>query len=224
MNRIISSVVFTLIFIQAFGQAILPDGFCYADEKVMHLKTDLRYHGMNNFLGRQVKAYENARAIMTCAAAEALDKAARELAKSGLGFIIYDAYRPQTAVNDFVQWAQDDKDTIQRRAYYPRLRKNQLFPLGYISSKSAHTRGSTIDLGLYYLESGEVLDMGSPFDFFGVESHHDYTVLSKNQKSNRKLLKNVMSRYGFRSYEKEWWHYTLRKEPFPYTSFDFPVK
>ena len=115
-------------------------------------------------------------------------------------------------------------DTLMKQQYYPEVNKRHLFKKGYISSKSGHSRGSTVDLTIIRLETGEELDMGSPYDFFGVSSHITYEKLTKQQKKNRQLLQTVMRKHGFRPYSKEWWHFTLRGEPFPKTFFDFPVK
>ncbi len=220
-------IVYFLLWTQvptAAPPTSLPEGFCYAETIVNHLKLDLRYYTTRNFLGRRVKSYEANRAIMTCAAAEALRQATKELLIDSLAFILYDAYRPQSAVDDFVAWSKLAVDTVQKQNYYPSYDKTQLFPLGYISSRSAHCRGSTLDIGLYDLRTNKELDMGSPFDFFGEPSHHDFQQLTKQQLSNRATLKNIMTAYGFRSYAKEWWHYTLNSEPFPETSFNFPIR
>ena len=202
----------------------LPEGFSYINDVSPTIQSELRYCYNNNFMGVPVNGYEENTLIATTATAKALKKVQDELALKKLGLKIYDAYRPQTAVNHFVKWARVMSDTIMKKQYYPEVNKRHLFKKGYISSKSGHSRGSTVDLTIINLETGEELDMGSPYDFFGVLSHITYENLSDHQKENRQLLQTVMKKHGFRSYSKEWWHFTLRGEPFPKTFFDFPVK
>ena len=144
----------------------------------------------------------------------------------GLGIKIFDAYRPQKAVNHFIRWSKIEEDTINKTKYYPELKKKLLFELGFIAKKSGHSRGSTIDLTLVYLEGnnkGKEVDMGSKWDFFGDISNYNYPHLSKKQKYYRKLLRETLLSSGFIPYEKEWWHFTLNKEPFPKTYFNFIV-
>jgi len=202
----------------------LPEGFSYINDVSPTIQSELRYCYNNNFMGAPVNGYEENILIATTPAAKALKKVQDELALKKLGLKIYDAYRPQTAVNHFVKWARVMSDTIMKKQYYPEVNKHHLFKKGYISSKSGHSRGSTVDLTIINLETGEELDMGSPYDFFGVSSHITYENLSDHQKENRQLLQTVMKKHGFRPYSKEWWHFTLRGEPFPKTFFDFPVK
>ena len=184
---------------------------------------DIRYASDNNFVGRPIDGYETAKLVMTQEAAEALMQVEQQLKKSGYGLKIFDTYRPQRAVNQFKAWATIPQDTLTKKDFYPHQDKSKLFQLGYISSRSGHSRGSTIDLTLYHLESKKEVDMGAPYDFFGEISHHDYQHLSNRQIENRKLLKRIMYRYGFIAYSKEWWHYTLHNEPYPNKYFDFIV-
>ncbi|MGE0666774.1 MAG: M15 family metallopeptidase [Sphingomonadales bacterium] len=205
----------------------LPDGFVHADEVAPGLVLDLRYVGTDNFVGERVDGYEAARVVLTAAAAEALRQVQEELAGFGLGLKIFDAYRPTQAVAHFVRWSSLPDDPDAKRAYYPDIDKAKLFKEGYVATRSSHSRGSTVDLTLVVVgEDGGVtdLDMGTPFDFFGPESWPDYTELTGEQRSNRLLLKLVMERHGFKPFDKEWWHFTLRDEPFPDTYFDFPVR
>ena len=111
-----------------------------------------------------------------------------------------------------------------KKQYYPKVNKRNLFKLGYIASKSGHSRGSTVDLTIVSLPNNKELDMGSPYDFFGIASHVTYNKLKPHQQNNRLLLQKIMNKHGFRSYKNEWWHFTLRNEPFPKTYFDFSVK
>jgi zinc D-Ala-D-Ala dipeptidase len=197
----------------------------YVDEVVPDILSELRYTGKNNFLGRPVEGYENPRLILTERAAVALKKVQGELIKEHDFMLkIFDAYRPQRAVDDFVKWSRDHEDTVMKKQFYPELDKKDLFPLGYIASRSGHSRGSTVDLTLVNILDCKEVDMGSPYDFFGDISHHGTRKINETQTAHRELLRSLMKKYGFRSYRQEWWHYTLDGEPFPDTYFDFPIK
>ena len=136
---------------------------------------------------------------------------------------VFDAYRPAAAVKNFVLWGLEDTDIRMKPFFYPDLDKEELFMRGYIASRSSHSRGSTVDLTLFDMRTGKELDMGSPFDYFSEVSHPDYTGITKEQYDNRMLLRNAMLRNGFEPFDCEWWHFTLRDEPFPDTYFEFPV-
>lgn len=201
----------------------LPDGFVYVDEIVPGLFVDLKYCSRDNFLGEPVDGYVSPRVIATEPAARALRGVQEELNRFGLGLHVFDAYRPQRAVEHFIRWAKDESDTGTRQAFYPGRRKQQLFDEGYISRKSSHTRGSTFDLTAAVLDDGTPLDMGTAFDFFGPESWPEWRGASQAQKANRLLLRGIMGKHGFDPHDYEWWHFTLADEPFPDTYFDFPV-
>ena len=188
-------------------------GFVFLDEVLTHAVYDVRYASDHNFVGQNIEGYYIDRIVITEPAAQALKSIEERLYKLGYGLKVFDAYRPQTAVNHFIDWAKDPTDTLTKQEFYPDQDKKYLFQLGYISTRSGHSRGSTIDLTLYHLKDQKEVDMGSPYDFFGEISHHDYTKITKAQLKNRFLLKTIMSDGGFRSYSKEWWHYTLREEP-----------
>ncbi len=205
----------------------LPKGFVYADETIPDLRLDLRYAGSHNFVGKPVDGYLKQRCIMTRAAAEALKKVQEELRPFGLGVKVFDAYRPQKAVDHFVRWAHDLKDTRTKQEFYPDVDKKNLFRDGYIAAKSGHSRGSTVDLTIVSLageDAGRELDMGSGFDFFGLPSWPDSSQISAPSRAHRLLLRLVMEKHGFRPYAQEWWHFTLKNEPWPETYFDFPVQ
>ncbi|HHW12711.1 MAG TPA: M15 family metallopeptidase [Firmicutes bacterium] len=202
----------------------LPEGFVYVDEVIPDIVQELRYYGSNNFTGRPVAGYNANRAILTVAAAQALQRVQQELKTKGLGLKIFDGYRPVRAVNDFLQWGKDPRDQKMKEQYYPDLEKSELFKRGYIASRSAHSRGSTVDLTIIRLETGEELDMGSPFDFFGPISRHNSPLITEEQAKNRRLLRDLMVKHGFVPYEEEWWHYRLKNEPFPNTYFDFVIE
>ena len=203
--------------------AQVPPGFAYVKDMIPSIQVDLRYFSQQNFLGTQVDGYKKNIAILTIEATQALKNVQNELFHENLSILIYDGYRPQVAVNHFVRWSRDLKDTLQKKQFYPNIQKQYLFREGYISSKSGHSRGSTLDVTLVDLTTGEALDMGSSFDFFGLQSWFQYNSLSDKQKSNRMRLRNIMLKYGFAYYEKEWWHFTLRNEPFPDVYFNFNV-
>ena len=146
-----------------------------------------------------------------------------DLKHFGYGVKIFDAYRPQKAVNHFSRWSTND-DVLMKDLFYPNIEKRALFKKGYIASRSGHSRGSTIDLTIIDLKTKEELDMGTSYDFFGIESSYDYSGLTYEQNSNRLLLYSVMKKYGFKSLKSEWWHFTLENEPFPDTYFNFNVE
>jgi D-alanyl-D-alanine dipeptidase len=202
----------------------LPDGFVYIDEIIPEIVVELRYAGNDNFLGRPVDGYESDRCIITADAAYALKRAQAALKKFGLGLKIFDAYRPQRAVDHFGRWSEDAKDTKMKQQYYPSVKKSELFDKGYLGKKSRHTKGSTVDLTLIDLDSGKEIDMGSPWDFFDEKSHGEYRNITEQQRANRLLLRFVMIEFGFYEYSKEWWHFTLVNEPFPDTVHDFVIR
>lgn len=202
----------------------LPKGFVYVKEYIPDIKLDIRYAGSNNFVGKPVKTYHKPVAILSKPAAEALKKVQKDLMQQDYCLKIFDAYRPQSAVNHFIEWARNPADTLNKARFYPEVAKKDLFELGYIASKSGHSRGSTIDLTIVDVKTGKELAMGSTYDFFGNISHHNTDKITKEQKANRSLLKRTMIKNGFRPYPEEWWHYTLRDEPYPETYFNFPVQ
>ncbi len=201
-----------------------PEGFVYVGEAAPGVVVDARYFGENNFVGARIDGYLAPRAILSEPAARALRAANESLAAQGLGLKVFDAYRPQQAVDHFVRWAADLSDKKTKAEYYPRVPKNELFARGYIAEKSGHTRGGTVDLTIVRLSGGGELDMGSPFDFFGEESAVDYPNITPEQRRNRGLLQKTMRAHGFKPYPQEWWHFTLRNEPHPNTYFNFPIR
>ncbi|WP_405112569.1 M15 family metallopeptidase [Paenibacillus sp. FSL K6-1217] len=202
----------------------LPGGFVYLDEVIPSAQYEIRYYSENNFTGTKVDGYKAPLAIFTKTAAAALKKVSEDLEQKGYILRIYDAYSPQQAVNHFVRWSQDAADLKMKPQYYPKLDKRNLFKLGFIAKKSGHSRGSTIDLTLAHRSTGKLVDMGSPYDFFGEISYYNTTLISSTQHESRKLLKDAMTKQGFKPYVKEWWHFTLIKEPYPKQYFNFPVE
>jgi len=205
------------------SQNKLSKGFDYVHNTIPDIQLELRYFGSDNFIGKPIDGYNKNVAILSIEAIKALKSVQDELRLYNLSIKIFDCYRPQQAVNHFVRWAKQLNDTVNKQKFYPKVKKGHLFEEGYISSKSGHTRGSTIDMTLVDLDSGEELDMGSPWDFFGPESWVANLELTAQQRANRMLLQTIMRKHGFKYYTKEWWHFTLREEPFPDTYFDFPV-
>ncbi len=206
----------------AFGQE-RPAAFVDAATVVPGLILDMRYAGSHNFVGRPIDGYDAPRCLLTKAAADALAEVARDLAPRGLVLKVFDCYRPTRAVANFVHWARDFDDDVGKKEFYPDVDKRTLFQKGYISSRSGHSRGSTVDLALARAD-GHELDMGTPFDFFSPLSWPAAAGVSGEAKANRALLAAAMRQRGFRPYQKEWWHFTLSHEPFPDAYFDLPVK
>jgi zinc D-Ala-D-Ala dipeptidase len=201
-----------------------PAGFVDAADAVEGLVVDLRYFGTNNFVGAPIDGYERPRCWLTRQAAAALARVQRDLAHRGLGLKVYDCYRPARAVAHFIRWAKVPEDGRTKAEHYPELDKSKLLAGGYIGMRSAHSRGSTVDLTLVRRADGRALDMGTPFDFFDPRSWPSDTTVNPTQRANRMLLREVMMRRGFRPLRTEWWHFTLANEPFPRTLFDFPVR
>lgn len=220
---VIINLILLGVFV-SFQNKKIPENFVYAEQVIPNIEVDMRYAGTNNFIGKPVEGYQKQKAILTKPAAEALKKVQAELEAKGYSLKIFDAYRPQRAINQFKKWAADPVDTTMKAFYYPEVQKKDLFNLGYLSSRSGHSRGSTIDLTLVDKKTGKEVDMGGAYDYFGEISSHNYPHITTQQIKNRELLKSIMGKFGFRPYTKEWWHYTLRQEPFPDTYFDFVIE
>jgi len=199
-----------------------PDAFVEVTALVPDALLDIRYYSAFNFVGSRIDGYSAPIAMLARPAAEALARAASAARERGYVLRVFDAYRPQAAVDHFVRWAEDLSDQALKNVFYPEVDKSLLFAQGYIASKSGHSRGATVDLTLVARLSGRELDMGSPFDFFGPISHHGAKGLTREQAANREILKSLMEAAGFRPYAEEWWHYTLADEPYPDTYFNFP--
>ncbi|NMD05229.1 MAG: M15 family metallopeptidase [Deltaproteobacteria bacterium] len=223
-------------------------GFVDIREIIPQIELDIRYYGSHNFLGERVDGYLAPKCILTKEAAQALLNVQRDLEPFGFTLKIYDCYRPQRAVDYFVRWAKEIENTKTKKEFYPTVDKQNLFKDGYIDSKSSHSHGSTVDLTIVplpvpeqeeyipgqklcvcYLTSEKrfkdnSIDMGTGFDCFHELSHTANKKISRQQKINRLLLKTLMEKHGFKNYELEWWHYTLKNEPYPNTYFDFPVE
>lgn len=202
----------------------LPQGFVYVAEVAPEILQDMRYCGHNNFTGGPVPGYEAPTAILSHKAAMALKAVNDDCLALGYVVKVFDAYRPQRAVDYFIAWSQTPETGSAKAAFYPNIDKAQLFKQGYLARKSGHSRGGTVDLTLADKDSGVELDMGSPFDYLDPRSHFDAGHLNAEQIYNRNLLRTLMEKHGFEPYNKEWWHFTLKDEPFPQTYFDFEVR
>ena len=219
--------------------------FVYITDVVPDAILEIRYYGTYNFVGTRIDGYLAPTALLTRRAADSLKAVSDDVIRLGYRLKIYDAYRPQMGVDHFVRWAADVADTTMRRYFYPDVDKSRLFELEYIMAKSGHTRGSTVDLTLFDMTTEKEVDMGGTFDWFGPESHPDFCgnpetgqYTGDNSKSpvnpkrsitpeqfhNRMILRDAMLRHGFKPLDSEWWHFTLKDEPYPDTYFTFPVK
>ena len=233
MNALVKLFIFALMLSLGAGLPALAEkgvrlsddasDFVLLSDAVPDAILEIRYYSTYNFIGDRVDGYEEPIALLTKEAAQALKAASDEVKQLGYRLKIYDAYRPQMAVDHFVRWAGDEGDTRMQAYFYPQLQKSQLFPQGYIARHSGHSRGSTVDLTLFDMASGKEVDMGGPFDYFGALSHPDFKGVTPEQYANRMLLRDVMVKHGFKPLNTEWWHFTLRDEPFEDTYFTFPV-
>ena len=219
--------------------AVSSDGseyFVTLTDAVPDAILEIRYFSTYNFVGRRIDGYVEPTALMTKVAADSLRAVSDDVKALGYRLKVYDAYRPQMAVDHFLRWAADIPDTLMKRYFYPDVDKSLLFEQEYIAAKSGHTRGSTVDLTLFDMQTEKELDMGGTFDWFGLESHPDFggnpdtmeylpnDEITAEQFAHRMILRQAMMRHGFRPISSEWWHFTLDNEPFPDTYFNFPVK
>ncbi len=201
-----------------------PAGFVSIGEAIPDVILEIRYYSSFNFIGERIDGYEQPIALMTREAASALKEASDEMVSRGYRLKIFDAYRPQKAVDHFMRWAKDASDIRMKPYFYPGLDKNELIPGGYIAEHSGHSRGSTVDLTLFDMRTQKESDMGGPFDFFGELSHPDYPGITEEQHAHRMLLRDAMISHGFRPIDSEWWYFTLAGEPYPDKYFTFPVR
>ncbi|MES2997988.1 MAG: M15 family metallopeptidase [Pseudomonadota bacterium] len=200
-----------------------PNEFVYLKSWAPTIQEEVRYYTANNFIGRPIQGYLNPVCLLTKKAANALLSIQNTLSEKNLGLRVFDCYRPQMAVDDFFQWSQNPQDQKMKNAYYPHINKADLFTLNYIARRSGHTRGSTVDLTLVDLKTNEPLDMGTPFDFMDPLSHPSCRKITIKQFHNRMLLRRIMMTFGFSPLKTEWWHFTLKDEPYKNTYFNFPL-
>lgn len=228
------SLVFFLFltFIASCGKKDCRDSFVQVTDVIPDALLDIRYYGTFNFIGDRIPGYNHPTALLTRQAADSLKAVSDELLAKGYRIKIYDCYRPQKAVDFFMEWALDTLDIRMKQYFYPELDKSVLVPEEYVARKSSHTRGSTVDLTLFDMSTREDVDMGCTFDYFGIASHPDVLPgqeigavppISEEQYNNRMILREAMLSHGFKPYDCEWWHFTLADEPFPDTYFDFDI-
>ncbi len=200
-----------------------PSGFVLLSDYIPDIVQEIRYYSTYNFIGDRIDGYEEPCALLTIEAARALKDVSNEMIVKGYRLKVFDAYRPACAVRRFVFWGIEDTDIRMKPYFYPDLEKQELFSKGYIASMSGHSRGSTVDLTMLDMKTGKEVDMGSPFDLFSEISHPDCRQITEDQYENRMLLQRSMVRNGFQPIDCEWWHFTLKGEPYPDTYFEFPV-
>ena len=198
-------------------------GFVLLSDYVPGIIQEIRYYSTYNFVGERIDGYEEPCALLTIEAARALKSVSNEMIVKGYRLKVFDAYRPASAVKHFILWAIEDQDIRMKPYFYPDVEKQELFSLGYIAKESSHSRGSTVDLTLLDMKTGKELDMGSSFDMFSEISHPDYRGITEEQYDNRMFLQKAMINNGFQPLECEWWHFSLKDEPYPNTYFSFPV-
>ena len=201
----------------------MRDGFVYVDEFVPGIRWDAKYATWDNFTGRPVDGYEVNRIVGTTALCEALGEAREKAAPLGFGLLLWDGYRPQRAVDHFLRWSREPEDGRRKRRHYPNIDRSEMVGKGYVAPRSGHSRGSTVDLTLFRLDTGELAAMGGDHDLMDPVSHHGADGITPVAARNRRHLRTVMEDCGFQPYDSEWWHYTLVGEPHPDTYFDFPV-
>ena len=222
-------VLSTFIYLAGCGHASehsphRPDAFVNVNEILPAAVFDIRYASDENFLGTRVDGYVRPICLLTEPPAVALKRVQQDVQQRGYTLKIFDCYRPQRAVDHFVRWVGDPHDRTMKAHYYPNEAKSRLIEKGYIAGRSGHSRGSTLDLTLVEKDGGVELDMGTPYDYFDALANTADPRITGEPKANRLLLKAVMEKHGFVNYAKEWWHYTLKDEPYPDAYFDFPVQ
>jgi D-alanyl-D-alanine dipeptidase len=201
----------------------MNDDFVFVDEFVAGVRWDAKYATWDNFTGKPVDGYGVNRVVGTTALCAALERAQAGAASRGLGLLLWDGYRPQRAVDCFLRWAREPEDGRTKRRHYPNIARSEMVARGYVAARSGHSRGSTVDLTLYDLATGELAPMGGDYDLMDAVSHHDAAGITQAEADNRRRLRSIMAAAGFAAYAREWWHYTLEAEPYPDTYFDFPI-
>jgi D-alanyl-D-alanine dipeptidase len=199
------------------------DDFVFVDDLLSGIRWDAKYATWDNFTGKPVDGYLVNRIAGTRALCAALERAQKEAASIGFGLLLWDGYRPQRAVDSFLRWAQQPEDGRTKRKHYPNIDRAAMFDNGYVAARSGHSRGSTVDLTLYHLDSGELAAMGGGHDLMDPVSHHGASGIAPIEARNRHRLRSIMAAAGFAAYAAEWWHYSLLDEPYPDTYFDFPI-
>jgi zinc D-Ala-D-Ala dipeptidase len=241
------ALIIMMLPAQALAGSALPNGFVYLRNVDPTIVQDIRYAGSHNFVGRPIRGYLAAECILSEPAANALEAVQRRLAEKKLSLIVWDCYRPKRAIDDFLQWSKDPTHSEMKTEFYPRTDKEKLFTLGYLAKRSAHSRGSTVDLGIVPTafsfapppnssqslkactsQKGErfedgTIDFGTGYDCLDVLANTSNALAGGIARRNRQTLKSYMEGAGFRPYAKEWWHFELINEPFNRGGFDFEV-
>jgi D-alanyl-D-alanine dipeptidase len=202
----------------------MKDECVFVDEFVSGIRWDAKYATWDNFTGKPVDGYVANRIGGTRALCAALEGAREEAASLGFGLLLWDGYRPQRAVECFLRWTKQPEDGRTKLRHYPNIDRAEMVEKGYVAAKSCHSRGSTVDLTLYHLATGELAPMGGDYDLMDAISHHRATGITPVEATNRQYLCSIMTACGFERYDSEWWHYTLNDEPYPDTYFDFPIR
>jgi zinc D-Ala-D-Ala dipeptidase len=241
------ALIILMLPVPALAGSALPKGFVYLREIDPSIVQDVRYAGSHNFVGRPIRGYLAAECILSLSAANALQTVQKKLAESKLSLIVWDCYRPKRAVDDFLGWSRDPTRSEMKAEFYPRTDKQRLFDLGYLATRSAHSRGSTVDLGIVptgfssapppdpsrplvactspkgeRFEDGTI-DLGTGYDCLDVLGNTSNPLVGPTARRNRQMLKSYMKAAGFRPYAREWWHFELIREPFHRDGFDFEV-
>ncbi|MFG1610986.1 D-Ala-D-Ala dipeptidase VanX [Actinoplanes sp. NPDC049265] len=202
----------------------MRDDFAYVDEVVPGIRWDAKYATWDNFTGKPVDGYLVNRVVASRAFCDALKIAQKKAESLGFALLLWDAYRPQRAVDAFMRWAELPEDGRKKERHYPNIDRAAMFDQGYVATKSGHSRGSTVDLTIFDLATGELVPMGGDHDVMDEISHHDSDRVGPAEAENRRHLRSIMEEAGFTAYQYEWWHYTLKNEPYPDTYFDFPIE
>lgn len=197
--------------------------FVFVDELISGVRWDAKYATWDNFTGKPVDGYVANRIMGTTAVCAALERARDKAASAGFGLLLWDGYRPQRAVDRFLRWSGEPEDGRTKRRHYPNIERPEMIEQGYVAARSGHSRGSTVDLTLFHLASGELAPLGGDHDLMDPVSHHGASGITSVEAANRRRLCSLMEACGFSRYDREWWHYSLRDEPYPETYFDFPV-
>jgi zinc D-Ala-D-Ala dipeptidase len=201
----------------------MEPGFVFLDDVLTGVRWDAKYATWDNFTGAPVDGYELNRIVGSDALADALLEAKTHAASLGFGLLLWDAYRPQRAVDRFLEWAEQPENGRTKARFYPNIDRAEMFTNGYVAPKSGHSRGSAVDLTLYRMDTGDLVLMGGGHDLMDERSHHGACGVSDLEARNRRSLCSIMEHSGFHRYDYEWWHYALRDEPYPDTYFDFPI-
>ncbi|MBS0358518.1 MAG: M15 family metallopeptidase [Proteobacteria bacterium] len=240
--------LFGLLSVFYFNLAYaMPSEFVYLKDIDPSILQDIRYAGYHNAMGKPSRGYNAPECILTRDTASALSKIQAKLKQSNYTLKVYDCYRPEMAVQEFMTWSLNLNDQKMKAEFYPKVDKENLFADGYFAEKSGHSRGSTVDITIVKLpaatepkyQPGDKLvscfapyrkryrdngiDMGVGFDCFDPRSNYHHK-MSIGVHKNRLLLRTIMQEAGFVPYNKEIWHFTLRDEPFPEKYFNFPIQ